>query len=78
MELQKRRSIELAQLCQDQKRKEFEKQNELDEVQKMIRGKNDKIEEWKVKVRQCMKKDKKNLVSSYTNKSISIYMCEQL
>jgi len=61
LELQKRRSIELAQLCQDQKRKEFEKQNELDEVQKMIRGKNDKIEEWKVKVRQCMKKDKKNL-----------------
>ena len=62
LELQKRRSIELAQLCQDQKRKEFEKQNELDEVQKMIRGKNDKIEEWKIKVRQCMKKDKKNMV----------------
>lgn len=59
MELHKRRSIELAQLCQDQKRKEFEKQNELTEVQKLIRGKNDQLEEWKIRVKQCSDKQKK-------------------
>ena len=57
--MHKRRSIELAQLCQDQKRKEFEKQNELTEVQKLIRGKNDQLEEWKIRVKQCSDKQKK-------------------
>ena len=49
----------MAQLCQDQKRKEFEKQNELTEVQKLIRGKNDQLEEWKIRVKQCSDKQKK-------------------
>lgn len=53
LELHKRRSIELAQLCQDQKRKEFEKQNEINEVQKLIRAKNDQIEDVKAQVRQA-------------------------
>ena len=59
LELHKRRSIELAQLCQDQKRKDFEKQNELKEVEKLIRGKNDQLEEWKMRVKQFSDKTKK-------------------
>merc|ERR1712106_1165873 len=59
LELHKRRSIELAQLCQDQKRKDFEKQNELKEVEKLIRGKNDQLEEWKIRVKQFSDKTKK-------------------
>ena len=50
-------------LCQDQKRKEFEKQNELTEVQKLIRGKNDQLEEWKSRVKQVNDKQKKLKVS---------------
>ena len=57
--MHKRRSIELAQLCQDQKRKDFEKQNELKEVEKLIRGKNDQLEEWKIRVKQFSDKTKK-------------------
>ena len=74
MELHKRRSIELAQLCQDQKRKEFEKQNELTEVQKLIRGKNDQLEEWKIRVKQCSDKQKK-LKVSFTHPRFYLYHC---
>ena len=76
MELHKRRSIELAQLCQDQKRKEFEKQNELTEVQKLIRGKNDQLEEWKIRVKQCSDKQKKLKVSfTIVSPFLSILLC---
>ena len=73
MELHKRRSIELAQLCQDQKRKEHEKLGEINEVQKMIRLKNESIEDWKTQVRAASeanerikrtKKDKVNFKKS--------------
>jgi len=47
----------LAQLCQDQKRKEFEKQNEINEIQKVIRTKNDSIEDYKAKVREAAEKE---------------------
>ena len=66
--MHKRRSIELAQLCQDQKRKDFEKQNELKEVEKLIRGKNDQLEEWKIRVKQFSDKTKKVGQVRSTNK----------
>lgn len=47
----------MAQLCQDQKRKEFEKQNEINEIQKVIRTKNDSIEDYKAKVREAAEKE---------------------
>ena len=52
MELHKRRSIELAQLCQDQKRKEHDKVNELQDVQRLIKSKNEQIEEIRAKAQK--------------------------
>ena len=66
----------MAQLCQDQKRKEFEKQNELTEVQKLIRGKNDQLEEWKIRVKQCSDKQKKLKVIVTLNSPL--FLCRYL